>query len=513
MGFAVPFPQTSETDWSFLEDGVDGSDIEESAEELREATAKKEQALEQANEAKLRAWRADCVDDPLCMRSRAQTLAGLSGTSNPNYASVNAWKFEYARLRALNYYRTRLAQEAPESDDPEELTRSAGRRAFYEYASREIAKGRCIEGDQAVMDLPDLPHTPAMVRESTLYTDVVWPCSELDGRRTLHSTLACPAASGTPSGNASLAELEQGSVARCDTCGMDAVAMGSVANASTNINNGFEHYWRIVVEASRDYQEARERAQLADDEMSELAEQGSSLFDEAIRRLGVDRPKVRPAGYMGCVSIVVRKEGTSVPTELTASLIPGMELPAGVAMSGATLAPDDATDGNTVLSRVFDGLKEGWGTPVEMVGSVTELWGRLLAWYGSSYGDLSGITDELLGGIGSLFGETVATWIRDKVSLAVETCGLEPADLRLRKPVLVKTQQVLDQAGLTTLGEARRLIQALPSNGEQLSAQSLATVLAELGGGNFTVAELPIPGLDGVSIPLRIDLSKLVGAL
>ena len=59
VGCAVPFPQTSETDYSFLDDGIDGSELEESAEQLRDATAKKEEALKRADEAKRRAWTAE----------------------------------------------------------------------------------------------------------------------------------------------------------------------------------------------------------------------------------------------------------------------------------------------------------------------------------------------------------------------------------------------------------------------------------------------------------------------
>ena len=513
VGCAVPFPQTSETDYSFLDDGIDGSELEESAEQLREATAKKEEALKRADEAKRRAWTADCVDNPMCMRSRAQTLAGLGGSTNPNYPTVESWKFEYARVRALNYYRTRVVQEAPESSWPEELSRSAARLAFYEYASDVISRGVCIEGDEPYLDLPELPRKSDMVRGTRLYTDVRWPCTDEQGARTLHSTLACPGATGAANGYASLLDLEQGSVAWCETCRMDVGVMGSVANASTVINNGFEHYWRIVVEASRDYVAARNDARAAEEEMRTLAEKGSSFFEEAMKQLSVDRPKVKPAGAFGCVSVVMRRQGTSVPHELTTSFISGSELPAGVAVSAATLAPDSSTDGGTILSRAFDGLSEGWGAPVELVGNVAELWGRLLVGYGSSYERVSGIADGLFDGVGSLFGESVATWLKGKVQSLVDISGLAPSDMRLRKPVLVRSQLVLDQAGLTTLGQARRVLQELPASADQISSTNWGKIVGELGGGDFKVAELPIPGLEGVSIPLTIDLSKLAGAL
>ncbi|MDO5119206.1 MAG: hypothetical protein Q4D48_03900 [Coriobacteriales bacterium] len=513
VGCAIPFPQTSQTDYSYLETELDTTEMEESAEHLREATERREEALKRANEAKERAWRADCIDSPMCMRSRAETLAGLYGPVNPHYPTVDSWKFEYARLRSVNYYRTRIAIEGPENQWPEELSRSAARRAFYEYASEAVASGVCVEEEDHVMiDLPELPRTAAMARDTSLYTEVRWPCTEEESGRTLHSTLACPAAIGAYSGDASLLDLELGYVLRCDTCGMDMSVMGSVASASTNINNGYEHYWRIVVRASRDYVEAREDAKRAEQEMSDIAREGSSLFRQALDALSINRPNVLPAGAWGCVSVVYRKEGTSAPPELTASFIPGMALPRGAAISAATLAPDGGTDGGTVLGRAFDGLKEGWGAPVELVGSITELWGKMLVGYGSAYGTVTGAADTVLDGVGSLFGETVATWLRSKIGGFVDACGFKPADMRLRKPVLVRSQLVLDKAGLGGIGRVRSIVESLPASPEGIAQFCLQQVLGELGSGDFTVANLPIPGMGDISIPLTVDVSELVGA-
>lgn len=512
VGCAVPFPQTSQTDYSFLAEGPDPAEMEQSAEQLRQATQEKEEALRRANAARERAWKADCVNNPMCMRSRAQTLAGMTGGTNPYYSSPDVWRFEYARLRAQNYYRLRVRQEAPENSWPEELTRSATRKVFYSYAAKVISSAPCKETDPVLIDLPELPHTSAMVRACELYTDIWWPCTSEDGGRTLHSTLSCPGATGARDGSATLAQLEQGVVHRCEVCGMDVNAMGNVADASTNINNGFEHYWRIVVRESRKYVAAREEASRADRKMRELAEENSSLFQKALDALSVKRPKIVPAGAWGCVSVVMRKGSVPTPSSLSAAFISGASLPPGVAISAATLAPDDATDGNDVLSRAFDGLSERWGAPVEMVGSIARLWGKLLVGYGSAYGDISGVADDLLDGIGSLFGESVATWLRSKVSGIVKACGFEPADMRLRKPVLVRSQLVLDQAGLTTLGEARSLVESLPGSSDELVGWCWQQIVGELGSGEFTVATLPIPGMGDLSIPLTLDMSTLGAA-
>ena len=58
------------------------------------------------------------------------------------------------------------------------------------------------------------------------------------------------------------------------------------------------------------------------------------------------------------------------------------------------------------------------------------------------YGDIQGSADELMdemiddlgGGSGAL--GSIASWLGDTVSASVAALGLEPCDLRLRKPVL-----------------------------------------------------------------------------
>ena len=512
VGTAIPFPQTSQSDYSFLESEVTSEEMGEDAERLADATARKEEAAARANEAKERAWRADNVNDPMCLQSRAFSLAGLGDALNPIYPAPEPWEFEFARIRARNYYLRRYEIEGPSNGSVEELQRSAARKQFFGYAYEAVGTMWCHEDETSVsMNLQELPHTPDMVRATRLYTDVVWPCTaDENGYVTLHCALECPGATDPYVGNASLSSIDAGAVYMCEVCRMDVRAMGNVADASTNINNGFEHYWRIVVRASRDYEVARNEEIEAEREMKEAAEQGKSAFDEAMDALKVDRPKLCPPGAWGCVGVVSRSKATSVPTELTAAFLSGTPLPRGVAVSGAVLAPDDATSRNTVLARAFDGLGgSGESLAVGVVGSVTGLWSDLLQGYGSAYESLEGAGGRFLQGIEVVFGEAVATWLRSKLTGLVSAAGFEPADLRLRKPVIVNSQTILDKAGYTTAAKAREVIQTLPTTPEELVAFLREKVREKLGSGPVTIAEVPIPGLEGVSIPLTIDLSQI----
>ena len=512
VGAAVPFPQKSQSNFSSLEDDVDADDMVEDAEELSEASKRKEEAHQRAEAAKERAWRADNVDNPMCMRSRAATLSGLDGSLNPFYPTKDVWTFEYARVRARNYYGVRYSQERIGGSNTDELQRSCARKQFYGYCYEAVGLMSCIDTEDRVeMNLDEVPHNGDMVRDTRLYTDVVWPCTCNEyGEIILHCSLSCPAAIDPYVGNAALWEVDDGWVYRCEECLMDVRAMGNVANASTNINNGFEHYWRIVVDASKEYEAARADEIAAEKEMQKEAEKGKDAFDKAMEMLSVDRPKLCPPGAWGCVSAVMRPGATSTPTELTSAFVAGSELPRGVAISAAVLAPDNATERNTVLARAFDGLRGGGHSfALDLVGSVTGLWSDLLVGYGSAYGDLSNIAERFLGGVEGVFGQRVATWLRGKLKGLISATGFEPADLRLRKPVLVNSQTVLDKAGLTKVGKARELVETFPSNPDELVAFARSQVADLLGTGPFTIAEVPVPGLEGVSIPLTVDLSKL----
>ena len=88
--------------------------VGDEADEVRQAADEAERAAERANEAKRRAFEHDCGLDPsYCMYERASALAGMSGSENPLFRSVDAWSFSVALKRAQAYYPRRLAVEAP----------------------------------------------------------------------------------------------------------------------------------------------------------------------------------------------------------------------------------------------------------------------------------------------------------------------------------------------------------------------------------------------------------------
>ena len=308
------------------------------------------------------------------------------------------------------------------------------------------------------------------------------------------------------------AALDAGSVASCPACQMDVGELGRVASASTAIENGFEHHWRIIVEASEDYEAARAELAEAERRTRELAEEGEDAFSDALEELSVERPTLCPPGAWGCVAVVARGEGTVVPTELTASFLESAELPAGSAVAAATLAPDEATAENNVLSRFLDSVSAGDSAIGGALDGVTDLWGELLVGYGSAYGSVADAGSKFLDGVDGVLGGSVGSWLKGRLEGVMEGLGFDPVDMRLRKSVLTNTQDVLDRAGFERTSTVRSLVARLPDAATPYDfARAVGVLLTGGEGGTLTIAELEIPGT-GVSIPLEVDLSFLGAA-
>lgn len=514
VGCALPVPLESGSDFSALLADADDAPLDGLSERMRDASLDAQEARERADEALERGWMADCGSRPHSLHERAGALAGLPSSANPHYPSCETWGFGVPLVRARAYYAARLANERVVGSTPEELTDAACRRAFYEYALGRVRSGSWAEHPDGTVeaDLPLLPRNADETRATELYTRVAWPCTDEGGSRTLHSSLDCPGATGGPSGSASLAQLDASAVSRCPQCQMDVGDLGRVASASTSIENGFEHHWRIIVEASEDYEAARDDLAAAEARTRELAEEGELEFERALEQLTTGRPTLRPPGAWGCVAVVARPEGTVVPTELTASFLSSAELPAGAAVSAATLAPDESTAENNVLASFFDSLSASDSVLGGALDGVMELWGSLLVGYGSAHGRVAEVGEGFLDRLDGVMGGSVGAWLRDQLGGVMRDLGLEPVDMRLRKPVLTNSRDVLERGGVEQASAVRDLLSRLPDSASvaDLARAVGVTPPAALGEGGLTVAELPIPGT-GVSIPLSVDLTGAGG--
>lgn len=524
-GTALAVPRTSESDFVALEGSEISTDvIKDTSKDLERAADELQKASEETAKAKERAWLADCGgSDPAsvgscsCMWERARSLAKLSDIENPHYASSVTWEPQVALDRAKAYYRLRLANEAPQGSSVETKAESAARKAFYTYASAEVNRAYITEdGDRTTSYIPLLPRNTDEVRATELYTDAAWPTSTNDGKTYLHYGTSCPNyKKGVPGGLASVAAYDGQD--KCNRCHFGVSSLGAVAAPSTSIENGFEYHFDEFKGALEDYVECRNKELELMRQTEDEADRAGNAFDEAIKALSGERPRIAPPGRNGVVAFAV-SGAISSPDELSSSFNAAVRLGERGAISAAVLAPDDATAQNNVLSRFFSTLEERSGGVAGVLDGVMDVWGRLLV----GYGDIQCSADELMGemidGLGGGSGAlgSIASWLGDTVSASVAALGLEPCDLRLRKPVLTDTANVIKSPGsdITGLSKVQDKLRSIPlgvTDPKALCEALEYQVERTISGAVFTLAEIPLPG--GGSIPLTVDVATLAGAL
>ena len=524
-GTALAVPRTSESDFVALEGSEISTDvIKDTSKDLERAADELQKASEETAKAKERAWLADCGgSDPAsvgscsCTWERARSLAKLSDIENPHYASSVTWEPQVALDRAKAYYRLRLANEAPQGSSVETKAESAARKAFYTYASAEVNRAYITEdGDRTTSYIPLLPRNTDEVRATELYTDAAWPTSTNDGKTYLHYGTSCPNyKKGTPGGLASVAAYDGQD--KCNRCHFGVSSLGAVAAPSTSIENGFEYHFDRFKDALKKYVECRNKELELMRQTEDEADRAGNAFDEAIKALSGERPRIAPPGRNGVVALAV-SGAISSSDELNSSFNTTVRLGDRGAISAAVLAPDDATAQNNVLSRFFSTLEERSGGVVGVLDGVMDVWGRLLVGYGDIQGSADELMDEMIGDLGGGSGalSSIASWLGDTVSASVAALGLEPCDLRLRKPVLTDTANVIKSPGsdITGLSNAQDKLRSIPlgvTDPKALCEALEYQVERTISGTVFTLAEIPLPG--GGSIPLTVDVATLAGAL
>ena len=524
-GTALAVPRTSESDFVALEGSEISTDvIKDTSKDLERAADELQKASEETAKAKERAWLADCggsdpasVGSRSCMWERAKSLAKLSDIENPHKASSITWEPQVALDRAKAYYHQRLADEKPQGSSVEMKAESAARKAFYTYASAEVNRAYITEdGDRATSYIPLLPRNTDEVRATELYTDAAWPTSTNDGKTYLHYGTSCPNyKKGTPGGLASVAAYDGQD--KCNRCHFGVSSLGAVAAPSTSIENGFEYHFDRFKDALEKYVECRNKELELMRQTEDEADRAGNAFDEAIKALSGERPRIAPPGRKGVVAFAV-SGAISSPDELNSSFNTTVRLGDRGAISAAVLAPDDATAQNNVLSRFFSTLEERSGGVAGVLDGVMDVWGRLLVGYGDIQGSADELMDEMIDDLGGNSGAlgSIASWLGDTVSASVAALGLEPCDLRLRKPVLTDTANVIKSPGsdITGLSKVQDKLRSIPlgvTDPKALCEALEYQVERTISGAVFTLAEIPLPG--GGSIPLTVDVATLAGAL
>ena len=494
-------------------------EIEAREPEIQDASMRQKEAQEREDAARERAWRADCGNDGMSMYERAGKLSSISGARNPYFSSPDRWSFSVALSRAQAYYESRYNAEpgAYASGSPELVAESVARKQFYAYACDEVSRGY-VETSPSGTEVPhlvQLARNTEQIKGTSLYTSAIYPASSNGDTRYLHAYSGCPQyAAGSAAGTAAVCEIDSGSVQRCPVCKFSATTLGRVPSASTSIDNGFEYYYLAVVEASRDYAQAANDGEQAKQVLSEAKSSIGSLLSEALESLSGTRYDPQPPGRYGCVCVVIApiSQVADVPF-----VDDDAQMPARIAISGATLAPDEASDQGNVISGIAEGLIPQESITSSLAKMVFGAWGNMLAAYSDGTEGLKEGFRKTLGTI-----PIVGTALSDSAVTAFEgaltSAGLEPANLDTYKPVLVNTAHILERDsggiaqtlarmkqaaqiyGAVNMGDMRALvsdIQAIPEVAGFLDERGLKIAeipLADIGLGNGSgKLYLPVP--------------------
>lgn len=480
-------------------------EIESREPEIQEASTRQKEAQEREDAAKERAWRADCGNDGMSMYERAGKLSSVSGAQNPYYSSPDRWSFSVALSRAKAYYEARYAAEpgANASGSPEAVAESVARKQFYAYARDEVSRGYIETSDSGaeIPHLVQLARNTAQIRETSLYGNAIYPVSSNDGVLYLHAYDSCPQCrAGSTAGRAAVSSIDGGGVQRCPVCKFSATTLGRVPSASTSIENGFEYHYLAVVEASREYAQAVTDGEQAKQALQEAKESIGSLLSAALESLAGTRYDPQPPGRYGCICIVAAPGAEAGDI---AFVDDDARMPARIAISGATLAPDEASDQGNVISGIVQGLVPQESLASGPVKLVFGAWSSMLVAYSDGTEGIKAGFRKVLGAI-PVIGTTLSDSAASAFEGALVSAGLEPADLTTYKPVLVNTAHILerDKSGatqtLSSMKQAAQMYGAINMGDTRALVRDIETVpeVAEfLDEHGLEIAEIPLVSL------------------
>ncbi len=495
-------------------------EIEARSGDIKAKAAEAEEAAQQANEAKQRGFQRDCGDDPNhCMYERASRLASLDGVDNPRYSSVDTWSFQVPLDRARAYYKKRLILEAPGNPTVEEQARSALRRNFYRYADKQLQQAYVHEtADTFEAYFPIFPRNTQQMRETALYSDPIYPITGSGDNSVMHAWAGCPEAAGASS-YGSVAQMEEGGFVECPQCCFNAASLGKVAAASATIDNGFEYHYLAVAQAAADYQKASTLAQGPKREVKEAAGGLLARLAELVRSAADKRIHPTPPGRYGALAFVVNLGDETAAGGLVSNLVPGQQaLGPRAAVSAATLLKEESAEGKTVINSMLDGLRRDGTAAVGAAGFVLDVWSYMLVAWDLGQEALAGGIRNVLDSLPLVGASGLGTWASQQFQSALENVGLEPADLKARKAVLVNSGHVAAKgsgaiAGYHTLKQ--RVVTASQGADDLFSmvlndAESQAISQIQGLGDSVTIASIELLGEGGPSIPVTIPIPEAV---
>lgn len=506
-------------------------EVENNSDDIKKAAAEAEEAAKKANESKVRAFMADCGNNPnYCMYERARNKAYMTGADNPLYNSPDTWSFSVALKRTQAYYPKRIEIEAPEGPSIDDQANSALRRVFYTYASQQLSKAYVEDtGDSFKANFPHLPKNTDEMKTTTMYTEVTFPISS---GNCMHAYSGCPGCAGI-SGYGTLLQLDSGGFSTCPYCKFTSSSLGSVAAASTSISNGFEYHYKIVEEASKDYQKAKEDAEPLNKKVKSFAEGIFEQFKNLIKDIFNKRIYSKPPGAYGALCLSVNTNSSPASKGFESTFVSNDSiLGIRAAISAATLIEEESEEGKTILNSVFDGFSDELPTMSGVIGIALNSWSSILKVYSEGQDAFLESLESSLNQLPVISASGLGTWASKRLPEMMSDLGFEPANLNALKPVLINSTYVSnaesEEEPLTNVGVASKtfaskflvikdsalkfneatnsLLSGISGGAELAAVLGLKDILYD--GGTIELATIQPLGSFGPSIPISIKLPE-----
>lgn len=242
-------------------------------------------------------------------------------------------------------------------------------------------------------NFPHLPKNTEEMRQTSMYHDSIFPISS-DG--VMHAFASCPGCQSL-AGYGCLEQYESSEADKCQHCKFTASSLGSVAQASSSIDNGFEYHYGIVERSSKAYKDAKDKAAPLNKKVKDFASTIFAKLKDLIKGVSSKRIYAKPPGAYGCLCITANVNSAPVDTGFKSSFVDsGESLGLRVAISSATILEEKSDASRSMISSLLDGISNQCPVISGPAGIVLSAWSKILNAYNEGQESfIGGIEDAL----------------------------------------------------------------------------------------------------------------------
>lgn len=173
--------------------------------------------------------------------------------------------------------------------------------------------------------------------------------------------------------------------------------MGSVAAASTSIDNGFEYHYAVVEQEAKKYKEAKDKAAPLNAKVKNFANGIFSKLKDLINEVANKRLEAKPPGSYGALCITVNKSEAPASSGFESSFVSSnARLGVRAAISACTLVEEESNESSTIITSFADEIANKMPSVSGPVGIVLGAWSKLLVAYNSGIDAFSSAIEDSL---------------------------------------------------------------------------------------------------------------------